>query len=287
MHKAGMQPSWTAGEFAAPAEQVPLDMDVLDDNAPYAGDLVSLHESIARLLAMQGNWKLAYSHLNAALRLARDRECATPIIPEQYRRQVAELRKAHQEAVDASLRDALTATYNRRYLDQQLVELLGRESSTERGIAVALVDLDYFKRVNDTYGHLTGDRVLQRVVSLLQHDLPSGSFCARYGGEEFAVVLPDVTAREAVTTLERARARVANYAWSTLAPDLMVTISVGLAHNTTSEIPVMSRPANLDAECQMRRADDLLYAAKRAGRNAVAYRLGGAIRIAGLDDNCR
>ncbi|MGH3993358.1 MAG: GGDEF domain-containing protein, partial [Pseudonocardiaceae bacterium] len=95
---------------------------------PPARDLVGLHESIARLLAVQGNWKRAYSHLNAALRLARDAECAMPIIPEQYRTQVAELRRAHAEAVDASLRDALTDSYNRRYLDQRLDTMLAEHA---------------------------------------------------------------------------------------------------------------------------------------------------------------
>lgn len=272
------------GWEAEPGAVTSLDMDILDDRTAHAHDLVTLHESIARLLAVQGNYKLAYSHLNAALRLARDRIGAEPIVPAQYRHQVAELRRAHAEAVDASLRDALTATYNRRYLDEQLAALAARASSG-LGIAVAMIDLDHFKQVNDTFGHRVGDRVLQAVVPLLQADLPDGAFCARYGGEEFVVVLPEVTARDAVVTVERARARVARHPWEKVAPALQVTISAGLVHSIASE--QQADGAEVDAECQLRRADDLLYAAKRAGRNAVAYRLGGAIRIAGLDDNCR
>lgn len=260
---------------------VRLDSDPYGDRWLPGGDLVTLHESIARLLAVQGNWKRAYSHLNAALRLARDSECATPIIPEQYRRQVAELRRAHAEAVDASLRDALTASYNRRYLDQRLVTLLTQHAGEDGGgVAVALVDLDLFKQVNDEFGHLVGDRVLQQVVALLQVDLPPQAFCARYGGEEFVLVLPGMSAREAVVQLELARARVADHPWPTIAPRLGVTISVGLAH------VIGTGPERFDAEVPLRLADEALYAAKRAGRNAVGYRLGGAIRIAGLDDAC-
>ncbi|MGH3520994.1 MAG: GGDEF domain-containing protein [Haloechinothrix sp.] len=257
---------------------------VLAAPTTFPADLVDLHESIGKLLAAQGEWERAYFHLGAALRIARDHECGTWRVPEQYRREVDALRQAHARALDESLRDSLTATYNRRYLDQQLVALLAEQCHTGAGVAVALVDLDLFKRVNDTYGHLLGDRVLQRVVALLQADLPEGAFCARYGGEEFVLVLPDVDARTAVTTVERARARVAHHPWSTLAPDLQVTISVGLVHHAAEDRPLATRA---DAERQLRRADDLLYSAKRAGRNAVAYRTNGAIRIAGLDDNCR
>lgn len=262
-----------------------LDSSVPDQRSAPATDLVTLHESIARLLAVQGNYKRAYSHLNAALRLARDAECSTPIIPEQYRIQVAELRRAHAEAVDASLRDPLTSCYNRRYLDQQLDDLIAEHTNPRAGgdgIAVALVDLDLFKQVNDGHGHLLGDRVLRQVVRLLQTDLPDDGFCARYGGEEFAIVLPGVSALSAVDTLEAARARVAEYPWATLAAQLKVTISAGLAHFTAD--PLCAR---LDADDQLRLADEAMYAAKRAGRNAVGYRLGGAIRIAGLDDECR
>jgi two-component system cell cycle response regulator len=278
-------PEAGGGMTTVPATAVALDSGVPDQRRAPGSDLVTLHESIARLLAVQGNWKRAYSHLNAALRLARDSECAMPIIPEQYRRQVAELRRAHAEAVDASLRDALTASYNRRYLDQTLDDLIAEHTHGGDGIAVALVDLDLFKQVNDKHGHLLGDRVLRQVVRLLQESLPPGAFCARYGGEEFALVLPGMSAREAVATLERARVLVAEYPWHTLAPQLRVTISSGLVHLAPDPLGVPL--PRLDPDEPIRLADEALYAAKRAGRNAVGYRLGGAIRIAGLDDSCR
>lgn len=279
MQRVDTQSSWATSEVDAFAQQASLEIDTFGDAAQRPGDLVDLHQSIANLLAAEGNWRLAYAHINAALRLARDAHCVSPLVPEQYRREVDELRKAHAAAVDASLRDALTATYNRRYLDQRLGDL--RADRAGAGIAVALVDLDHFKLVNDTHGHLVGDTVLRQLVALLQDDLPDGSFCARYGGEEFVLVLSDVTARQAVITLERARRRVDGHAWTAIAPELHITVSAGLVHLTAADLPRMG------AECQLRRADDLLYAAKRAGRNAVAYRISGAIRIAGLDDNCR
>nr|WP_246360853.1 GGDEF domain-containing protein [Haloechinothrix aidingensis] len=253
----------------------------------YPVDLVELHESIANLLAAQQNWEGAYAHLQTALRLARDHDCGALRLPEQHQREVAELRKAHEQALDASMRDELTATYNRRYLHRQLVDLLADQVDIERGVAIALIDLDHFKDVNDTYGHALGDRVLQRVVSLLQAELPDGGFCARYGGEEFVLVLPNISARQAVTTLERTRARVADHPWPTLADGLHVTVSAGLVHHAIRSGVGTVRPETNDAERQLRRADDLLYAAKRSGRNTVAYRKDGAIRLAGLDDDCR
>ncbi|MGW4061055.1 GGDEF domain-containing protein [Amycolatopsis sp. NPDC004747] len=197
---------------------------------PQPPDLLRLHEAIAGLFATQGDWQRAYQHLRSALEIARD----------------------------GSLRDALTSSYNRRYFDERLYGPF-----TDRPpLALALIDLDRFKSVNDTYGHLVGDRVLRRVADLLQEDLPPDGFCARYGGEEFVLWLPGVDARRAVRVVEDTRLRVARHPWSELQPGLRVTISAGLAHEP-------GRPSS--PERQLRRADTLLYAAKRAGRNKVAY----------------
>ncbi|WP_103347914.1 GGDEF domain-containing protein [Amycolatopsis sp. CA-128772] len=197
---------------------------------PPPPDLLRLHEAIAGLFATQGDWRRAYQHLRSALEIARD----------------------------GSLRDPLTSSYNRRYLDERLYGPF-----TDRPpLGIALIDLDRFKGVNDTYGHLVGDRVLRRVADLLQEDLPPGGFCARYGGEEFVLWLPGIDAGAAIQLVESARLRVARHPWSELQPGLRVTISAGLAHET---------PGAGTPERQLRRADTLLYAAKRAGRNKVAY----------------
>ncbi|MGY6657464.1 GGDEF domain-containing protein [Amycolatopsis sp. TRM77291] len=212
------------------------DEAALPSGAPTT-DLLTLHESIARVLATQGDWRRAYHHLKSALDLARA----------------------------GSLRDTLTSSYNRRYLDQWLhgpaVDHRGPP-----GVAIALVDLDLFKDVNDTFGHLVGDRVLREVADLLQQGLPPEAFCARYGGEEFALVIPDVDAARAVRIADTARIRVARHPWRRIRPGLSVTISVGLAHESRAEPDIGAEP-----ERQLRSADALLYMAKRAGRNKVAY----------------
>jgi diguanylate cyclase (GGDEF)-like protein len=191
---------------------------------------------------------------------------------------VDRLRREHAEAREQSLRDSLTASYNRRYLDQRLVGLLAEQSHAGRGLAVALVDLDWFKQVNDTFGHLIGDRVLQRVVELLQDGLPEGAFCARYGGEEFALVLPAVDPLGAVAVSEAARSRVELHHWSQIAPGLRVTVSIGVAHEPPCQD---GGPRSSGPEHQLIQADNLLYTAKQSGRNAVAYRDDGRVRLAG------
>lgn len=250
-----------------------------DDDSADTASLVQLHQSIAALLASRGEWRQAYDHLRHALDLVSADHTEPPHIPEHYREEVARLRREHAEAREQSIRDALTASYNRRYLDQRLVEVVEQQSAGADGLAVALVDLDWFKKVNDSFGHLIGDQVLQRVVELLQVGLPEGGFCARYGGEEFVLVLPGVDGPTAVAVAEAARLRIERYAWSTIVLGLRVTVSIGLAYEPPADDRQNGGRAN--PEQQLRQADGLLYTAKQSGRNAVAYVLGGETRLAG------
>jgi diguanylate cyclase (GGDEF)-like protein len=249
--------------------------------------LIRLHESIATLLSSRGEWRQAYQHLRSALDLAYADANEQPPIPEQLRHEVDRLRKEHAEALEQSIRDSLTASYNRRYLDQRLTSLLAAPTpgGASAGLAIALVDLDWFKQVNDTFGHLLGDRVLQRVVDLLQSGLPEGAFCARYGGEEFVLVFPGLDPGTAIAVTEAARARIQGFPWSQLAPGLRVTVSAGIAYEPAASAPA-NRPST-SAEQQLLRADSLLYAAKQSGRNAVAYRHGGRVLLAGEAANRR
>jgi len=225
-----------------------------------APDQASLHESMADALAAQGDWQRAYEHLRTALDLARAQE---PAVPEQFRREVDRLRRERAQAREESLRDELTAVYNRRYLDRRLAE-------ARTPLAVALVDIDLFKNVNDTFGHLIGDQALRRVATLLREGLPHDGFCARYGGEEFMLVLPAIHPDNAVLVAERARTRIADYPWSVVCPGLVLTISVGLAYEPGP---------GAGTGRQVLEADHLLYAAKHAGRNRVAYRDRDNVRL--------
>jgi diguanylate cyclase (GGDEF)-like protein len=265
-----------------------LDTRTGGDQVPDSSKLIRLHESIGALLASRGEWEQAYQHLRSALDLVYSDRVEQPPVPEQLRREVDRLRREHAEAREQSIRDSLTASYNRRYLDQRLTSLLADTTQAglpSGGLAVALVDLDWFKRVNDTFGHLVGDRVLQRVVDLLCDGLPEGAFCARYGGEEFVLVVPGIDAGAALAVAEAARARVEHNPWSQLVPGLRVTVSIGLAHEAGGGLAAGRPPTS--AEQQLLRADGLLYTAKQSGRNAVAYRRSGRVLLSGPGTNGR
>jgi diguanylate cyclase (GGDEF)-like protein len=233
------------------------------------GDPVQAHITASEELASLGYWEEAYLRLRSAVELLAGPEHR----PHLVRAELDRLRREHAMVHEQARRDFLTASYNRRYLDDRLATLLDDPAVTRSGMALAMVDIDHFKKVNDRYGHPFGDRVLQRVVAELDAALPDGSFCARYGGEEFALVLPGCDPAEAVAVCERARLRIDRYQWLELDPELRVTVSAGVAH-TVAQPP--------DVEQLLVGADVLLYAAKGAGRNAVAFREeSGVVALAG------
>jgi diguanylate cyclase (GGDEF)-like protein len=169
---------------------------------------------------------------------------------------------ARQRALeDVASRDALTGLHNRRWLDQALPASLEGARREGRPLAVVMVDIDHFKRINDTYGHGEGDRVLVAVAHALTGGLRQSDQLARCGGEEFAVLLPGAGDPAARAVAERLRAAVAATAL-TLQPAQSperVTVSVGLA---------FLRPGD-DATQLLGRADRALYRAKAAGRDRV------------------
>jgi diguanylate cyclase (GGDEF)-like protein len=157
----------------------------------------------------------------------------------------------------ASFEDPLTGLANRRRLDAVL-EGMRHERRARRSFAIALIDIDHFKRVNDTYSHLVGDEVLRRLGRLLG-DCRHEDLAARYGGEEFALLLHDVDRATAHALCDRLRARIQDHPWHEIHPKLRVTASIGIANAADSE----------DLAVVLAAADRRLYAAKHGGRNAV------------------
>ena len=223
----------------------------------------------AELHAVGGNFRAAYEEhklysaelmdLQSAERDARARALQAMYETTEGRRQTRRYR-------ELSLRDPLTGLYNRRYVDEQLPRLLGRGGTAAGPVTVALLDLDHFKRVNDTLSHEVGDRVLCIVARLLQEAGSSagtgdGSFVARMGGEEFLLVLVGVAPGSAAGHLERVRQTVRNHRWAELTGDLPVTVSIGAASSTGL---TGATPAEV-----IGRADGHLYLAKRQGRDRV------------------
>ncbi|GIE77723.1 hypothetical protein Aph02nite_36730 [Actinoplanes philippinensis] len=171
-----------------------------------------------------------------------------------------EARRASEHFREMAHRDALTGLYNRRYVNERVPALLMESAARRRPVSLAIVDLDHFKRVNDTLSHATGDTVLQHVAELLEEAASGSAFAARMGGEEFLLVYPGVDAEEAATRCERLRLRIRAHGWEPITGTLAVTTSIGI---TTAPEGRSTFSAMLSA------ADRNLYAAKRSGRDRV------------------
>jgi two-component system, cell cycle response regulator len=156
--------------------------------------------------------------------------------------------------------DGLTKAYNRRYLIEQIDRELGAAGRTGRPLALVMFDLDHFKNINDTHGHLAGDQVLREIVALTQQHLRPGEVFARYGGEEFALLMPGADLRGAAALAEEIRAEVAAHVFAFEGQTSSMTISAGVAQADED---------TRSADDLIRSADEQLYAAKRGGRNRV------------------
>ena len=165
----------------------------------------------------------------------------------------AQLFEAQEEN---ALTDELTRLPNRRALAQRFLQEMQRARRHHNSIAFMMVDIDHFKQVNDTYGHLNGDAVLAELAQILVTGARESDVCARYGGEEFALILHETTESGARVLAERIRAKVAA---ATFPGGLKMTISVGVA--ATEEPALFTQLID--------RADQALYAAKQGGRNQV------------------
>ncbi|EXJ15607.1 GGDEF domain protein [Imhoffiella purpurea] len=174
----------------------------------------------------------------------------------------SELKKANDTLARMASSDGLTGVANRRYFDESMIREWRRATRRSSSIALLMIDIDHFKRYNDTYGHLQGDECLRRVAETLS-DLArrAGELLARYGGEEFAIMLPDTNLSCAVQVAEQAVAAISALDLPhSGAPELgRLSISVGVALRTAS--------LNEGHESLIRDADDALYLAKKKGRN--------------------
>jgi two-component system cell cycle response regulator len=178
-------------------------------------------------------------------------------------RYAAELRQSVTNTLALAVTDELTGLYNRRYFDRHLSLMLEKAQQQDRDMAVMLIDMDFFKSVNDTHGHDTGDSVLREFADRLRRNIRGVDLACRFGGEEFVVLMPDTDWRQAQNGAERVRQAVAEkgFGGSPSRP-LALTVSVGLALNEAeTDTP----------EVMLKRADVALYRAKREGRNRVVF----------------
>ncbi len=166
----------------------------------------------------------------------------------------------HEEIYRLTTVDGLTQVYNKRYFMENLERELSRAQRYGRDLSLLIFDIDHFKNVNDTYGHLAGDHVLKQMAELVKNNTRREDFMARYGGEEFAVILPEIDHDRAMVMGEKVRKLVEAEVFVFEKTSMPTTVSIGVAtvDDSISEATEM-----------IKLADTNLYEAKRAGRNRV------------------
>jgi diguanylate cyclase (GGDEF)-like protein len=182
---------------------------------------------------------------------------------------ILELEKSLKAAVDEihllSITDPLTGIYNRGHINERLPQEIRRALRYGRDLSLLLCDIDHFKRVNDTYGHLAGDAVLKQFANCLTGTIRQQvDWAGRYGGEEFIVVLPETGQAGALILAERLREAVERCVTRVEDDPVSVTTSIGV-----TGFSAQNNPTAVTAEILLKQADSLLYQAKQAGRNQV------------------
>jgi len=187
------------------------------------------------------------------------------LLYERLRRKHLSLEKANKEIKLLSRTDSLTGCYNRGHLNELLPREINRAVRYKHPMALAICDIDHFKRVNDTYGHQCGDEVLkifvQSITDLIRADT---DWLARYGGEEFLLVLPETKLEHAYGLAERLRKHIAQKILETAEDKVSITASFGVTGFDAS-----TAANNITAETLIKTADKYLYEAKKQGRNRV------------------
>jgi diguanylate cyclase len=162
-----------------------------------------------------------------------------------------------QEQRDIALKDPLTGVFNRLAFEERIEEEFQRWNRYGNPLSLLVLDIDHFKQVNDTFGHLAGDKALKAVALRLLQNVREVDIVARYGGEEFVVIMPNTDSEAAYRVAEKLRSVIAGAGFHYRNQPVRITVSCGLAGFREGDT----------AEDAFRRADDALYGAKQAGRN--------------------
>ncbi|MGB8453902.1 MAG: diguanylate cyclase [Anaerocolumna sp.] len=167
-----------------------------------------------------------------------------------------ELLKSNSLLQEQSIRDGLTNLYNHKFIMELLDQEIKKSGESKNRLCLMMLDIDYFKRVNDNYGHQTGDRVLNTVSKIIQLNVRDYDYVGRYGGEEFIILLPDLSVEDAYQIADNIRESIQNFNFTK--KNLTITISIGLTEYQLE-----------DTKAFIKRADTLLYKAKENGRNRI------------------
>jgi diguanylate cyclase (GGDEF)-like protein len=180
---------------------------------------------------------------------------------ERSKKQYVDLQAALEVNQRLATTDELTGLYNRRYFMEKLAQQKALTERNDSDFVICYCDLDHFKNINDTFGHHTGDIVLQQFSEILKSSIREIDYAARFGGEEFVCLLVDTDIENAKKVTERIRTSLANYNFNDIAPSLHATVSIGIANfkqYKTIQETLMS-------------ADNRMYLAKNLGRNRVVF----------------
>jgi two-component system cell cycle response regulator len=205
--------------------------------------------------------KLLDARLRAGRRMIREQQLLR-LEHETLRRRLLELAITSQHAREAALTDVLTGLYNRRHAVDRLKQEWAEADRGMRPLAVLMLDIDYFKAVNDSHGHDAGDEALRQVADTLRAISRMSDVVCRYGGEEFLVIAPDTSLDGALQLAERMRTAVAQRKLALATDSIKLTTSLGVA---------VKGDGIASAERLLKAADEALYRAKQYGRNRVEY----------------
>ena len=242
-------------------------VDLDSDSQEYNQKILKQSEKIERLTRLDDIKKLKLAlaqEIQQIRETVKEKQSRDTAKLESLSMQVSTLNVQLKTAREQSLTDGLTGISNRKAFDEHLQTLVDKSANTNSGFSLLILDIDNFKKVNDTYGHQIGDRVILAVVNKCRQSIRNEDFLARYGGEEFVIILPGSSLRNAVKKAEHICKTIGSTRYSLddmrSAETLSVSVSLGVSCYRLSDT------ANSVTE----RADKALYCAKNSGKNCVA-----------------
>jgi diguanylate cyclase (GGDEF)-like protein len=219
---------------------------------PYSQLLQEANEELGKL-------NLSYEQLVMELKQAK----------EKAENLAYDLKSANERLRKMAMRDGLTGLYNHSYFQDIMVKEISKAKRYKRPFSLILLDLDYFKKINDNYGHPVGDEVLKGISATLIKSLRNADTVARYGGEEFAIVLPETHLKQAVLLAERLRKTIEKQEYKCSDHQIRTTVSVGVS--TFSPAHGLNDPKSIITS-----ADQALYLSKNKGRNRISINIPNA-----------
>ena len=177
-----------------------------------------------------------------------------------WRYNIRKRKQKEQEIIYLNYHDSLTDLYNRRYFMQTGKQEIERANRYKEPLSLMMIDIDHFKNVNDTYGHIAGDKVLKQLSSILKESVRNADIAGRLGGEEFGIILPKSSLDKAKKVAERLRKNIENNTFKYDKANISITISIGIA---------AYKKTNINMDNLIHEADLALYEAKKIGRNCV------------------